>query len=57
MIKLNATNYSIWKFRMEGYLYCRDLFELVLGNKGKPSYMSEEKWVVIYRKTVGNIRK
>ena len=57
MIKLNVTNYSIWKFRMEGYLYCRDLFELVLGNKGKPSYMSEEKWVVIYRKTVGNIRK
>ena len=57
MIKLNATNYSIWKPRMEDYLYCRDLFEPVLGDKGRPSDMSDEKWAVMHRKTVGNIRK
>ena len=57
MIKLNVTNYSMWKSRMEDYLYCRDLFEPVLGDKGRPSDMSDEKWANMHRKTVGNIRK
>ena len=57
MIKLNATNYSICKPRMEDYLYCRDLFEPVLGDKGKPSDMIDKKWAVMHRKIVGNIRK
>ena len=43
MIKLNVTNFSIWKFRMKNYLYCRDLFELVLWDNSRPSDMSYEK--------------
>ena len=42
---------------MEDYLYCRDLFEPVLEDKGWLNDMSDEKWAVMHRKTVGNIRK
>jgi hypothetical protein len=27
MVKLTASNYSIWKTRMEDILYCKELFE------------------------------
>ena len=57
MIKLNATNYSIWKFRIKDHQYYRDLFEPVLGDKGKSSDMNDEKWSIMHRKIVGNIRK
>ena len=33
------------------------MFEPVLGDKGRLSDMSDKKWIVIYRKTIGNIRK
>ena len=42
---------------MEDYLYYRDLFEPILGDKGRPTNMSDEKWVVLHKKTVSNIRK
>lgn len=42
---------------MEDYLHCRDLFEPVLGDKGRLNDMSDEKWAVMHTKTVGNIRK
>ena len=29
MIKLIASNYSIWKTRIEDILYCNELFELI----------------------------
>ena len=35
---------------MEDYLYCRDLFNPVLGNKDRPSDMSDEKQAVMYKK-------
>ena len=29
MIKLIASNYSIWKTRIKDILYCKELFELI----------------------------
>ena len=29
MIKLIASNYSIWNTRMEDILYCKELFKLI----------------------------
>lgn len=36
MIKLNSSNYSIWKPIMEDILYCKDLHEPIQGDDGKP---------------------
>ena len=33
MIKLDASNYSVWKPMMEDLLYCKDLYELIKRNK------------------------
>ena len=57
MIKLTTSNYSIWKPRMEDLLYCKDLFEPILGDVGKPSEITDEKWASMHRKTVGNTRQ
>ena len=42
---------------MEDYLYCKDLFDPVLGHMAKPNDMSDDKWTVMHRKTVDNIKK
>ncbi len=44
MIKLTASNFSIWKPRMEDLLYCKDLFDPVLGDEGRPSTVSDKQW-------------
>jgi hypothetical protein len=36
MVKLTASNYSIWKTRMEDILYCKDLFDLIEMEGVKP---------------------
>ncbi|PKI76110.1 hypothetical protein CRG98_003471 [Punica granatum] len=36
MFKLNATNYSIWKYWMEDLLFCRDLYDSIKGDSTKP---------------------
>ena len=41
MIKLTASNYSIWKQMMEDVLYCKDLHNPVEGDNAKPSEMSD----------------
>lgn len=57
MIKLNPTNFALWKIRMKDYMYCKDLYEPILGEKGKPSDMKDEKWDSMHYKTVANMRK
>ena len=39
---------------MEDYLYCKDLFDPVLGHVAKSSDMSDDKWTVMHRKTISN---
>jgi len=55
MIKLDATNYSLWKPMMEDLLYCKDLYEPIVRDK-VPTGVTEEEWRVLNRKTVGMIR-
>ena len=57
MIKLTASNYSIWKPMMEDVLYCKDLHDLIEGDSAKPSKMSNKDWEKLNRKTIACIRK
>lgn len=57
MICLSASNYSIWKSKMEDILYCKDLYDLVLGDTTKPTTMSNGGWKKLCRKTIGTIRQ
>ncbi|GFY86925.1 hypothetical protein Acr_05g0005640 [Actinidia rufa] len=57
MIVLSATNYAIWKPRMEDILFCKDLHD-PLENKGeKPEATKDEEWRKMNRKTIGLIRQ
>ena len=42
MIKLSASNYSIWKPMMEDIIYCKDLHNLIEGDSAKPSSMPDK---------------
>ena len=57
MIRLNASNYAIWKPRMEDVLYCRDLFDPIALKGVKPDGDKDGDWIKINRKTVGQIRQ
>ena len=57
MIKLSASNYSIWKPMMEDVLYYKDLHDLIEGDSVKPSKMSNKDWEKLNRKTIGCIRQ
>ena len=41
MIKLIATNYSLWKSMMEDLLNYKDLYDHIEGDNGKSSDMSD----------------
>ena len=57
MIVLSATNYALWKPRMEDILFCKNLHD-PLENKGeKPEAMKDEEWKKMNRKTIGLIRQ
>ena len=55
MIKLDASNYSVWKAMMEDLLYCKDLYEPIVRDK-IPEGVTLEDWSVLNRKAVGLIR-
>jgi hypothetical protein len=57
MIKLLASNYSIWKPMMEDVLYCKDLHDPIEGDSAKPSSMPDKEWAKMHRKTIGCIRQ
>ncbi|KAI5315217.1 hypothetical protein L3X38_044393 [Prunus dulcis] len=57
MLKLNASNYSIWNPRMEDILYCKDLHEPLQLLGQKPAGKSDDAWSILNRKIVGQIRQ
>ena len=57
MIKLDSTNYSIWKSRMEDLLFCKDLYDPIEEKGVKPAAKSDGDWKKINRKTIGVIRQ
>ena len=56
MIKLIATNYSLWKSMMEDILNCKDLYDPIEGDNVKSSDMSNVDWKKLKKKTLGAIR-
>ena len=56
MIKLIATNYSLWKSMMEYLLNCKDLYDPIKGDNAKSSDMSNADWKKLKKKTLGVIR-
>jgi hypothetical protein len=42
MIKLDSTNYSLWKPMMEDILYCKDLYQPIVNGK-LPNGVTEEE--------------
>ena len=57
MIKLIASNYSIWKTRIEDILYCKELFELIECRGYKLVTTTEDEQKKLNRKTIGYIRR
>ncbi|KAL6328683.1 hypothetical protein AAG906_003368 [Vitis piasezkii] len=57
MIKLTASNYSIWNTKMEDILYCKELFEPIKCKGYKPITTTEDEWKKLNRKTIGQIRQ
>ena len=55
MIKLIATNYSLWKSMMEDLLNCMDLYVTIEGDNAKSSDMSNADWKKFKKKTLGAI--
>ena len=57
MIKLTATNYSLWKSMMEDLLNCKDLCDPITGDNAKSSDMLDIDWKKLKKKTLGAIRQ
>ncbi|CAL8167685.1 unnamed protein product [Prunus armeniaca] len=57
MLKLTASNYSIWKPRMEDILYCKDLYESLQLLGQKPEGKLDDAWSILNRKAIGQIRQ
>ncbi|CAH9062481.1 unnamed protein product [Cuscuta epithymum] len=57
MIMLTATNYTLWKPRMEDFLSCKDLFDPVEMKGINPDPAKSTEWKKINRKTIGQIRQ
>lgn len=56
MIKINYSNYSIWKILIEDLLCCKDLFESIELKGIRLATKNEAEWKMIDRKVVGIIR-
>ena len=56
MIKLTATNYSLWKSMMEDLLNCKDLYDPIEKDNAKSDDMSDPDWKKLKKKTLGVIR-
>ncbi|GFS31257.1 hypothetical protein Acr_00g0016490 [Actinidia rufa] len=57
MIVLSATNYTIWKPKMEDILFCKDLHNPLEYNGNKPIATKDEEWRNMNRKTIGLIKQ
>ena len=57
MIKLNSSNYTLWKTLMEDMLYSKDLYDPIEGDTAKPADKSDADWKKMNRKAVALIRQ
>lgn len=57
MIKLTATNYTLWRPQIEDLLSCKDLFDLIEAKGRNPDSTKEAEWKKLNRKTIGQIRQ
>ncbi|GFY86964.1 hypothetical protein Acr_05g0006030 [Actinidia rufa] len=57
MIVVSATNYAIWKPRMEDILFYKDLHDPLENKREKLIATKDEKWRKMNRKTIGLIRQ
>ena len=57
MIKLTATNYSLWKSMIEDLLNFKDLYDPIEGDNAKPDNMSNANWKKLKKKTLAAIRQ
>ena len=57
MIKLSASNYSIWNLMMEDDLYWKDLHDPIKSDSTKFSDMLNRNFEKLNRKTIGCIRQ
>jgi len=57
MIKLVASNYSIWKPMMEDLLYCKDLCDPIELKGTKLDRIRAEEWKNLNTKAVSTIRQ
>ena len=56
MIKLNSSNYSIWKPHMEDVFYTKDQYLPIYGDSKKAKDKNDDDWNILNRKTVAQIR-
>ena len=52
IIKLTASNYSIWKTMMEDIIYCKKLFEPIECRGYKPVITTKDEWKKLNGKTI-----
>ena len=52
MTKLIASNYLVWKTRMEGILFSKELFEPSELNGVKALSKTDDEWDILNRKAV-----
>ena len=57
MIKLAATNYSIWRPRMIDFLYCKVLFDVIELKGVKPKSIKDYDWNKLNNRTLSQIRQ
>ena len=57
MIKLTASNYSIWNTRMDDTIYCKELFESIECRGHKPVTTTKNELKKLNRKTIWQIRQ
>jgi hypothetical protein len=55
MIKLDSSNYSLWKPMMEDIFYCKDLYQRIV-EQNLPTSVTEEEWRVLNRKAIERTR-
>ena len=55
MIKLNSSNYLIWKPRIEDVLYTKNLYLPIYGDSKKPKDKNDDDWNIMNRKTIALI--
>ncbi|XP_020243625.1 uncharacterized protein LOC109821878 [Asparagus officinalis] len=56
MIKLDGSNWQVWKSKMKDILYSKDLHDHIEGDNAKSKKMTDKEWEKLYRKVIGYIR-